>query len=80
MHLYSSLNLGIEEPILMVYKTHGRGPLINSHFHRHLTPPLHLQPWKYMSAREYNFLSHELCTEAQQDKPKLNKEKKKFIK
>ena len=42
-------------------KTHGRGPLINSHSNRHLTPPLHLQPWKYMSTREYIFLSHAPC-------------------
>ena len=42
-------------------KTHGRGPLINSHSHRHLTPPLHLQPWIYMSTREYIFLFHAPC-------------------
>ena len=41
--------------------THGRGPLINSHSHRHLTPPLHLQPWKFLSSREFFFLSHALC-------------------
>ena len=37
------------------------GPLINSHSHKHSTPPLHLLPWKYMSAREYIFLSHAPC-------------------
>ena len=42
-------------------KTHRRGPLINWHSHRHFTPPLHLQLWEYMSAREYIFLSHSLC-------------------
>ena len=42
-------------------KTHGRAPLINSHSHRHLIPPLHLQPWIYLSAREYIFLFHAQC-------------------
>ena len=38
-----------------------QGPLINSPYHRHLTPPLHSQPRKYMSANKYIFLSHDLC-------------------
>lgn len=40
-------------------KTHGRGPLINSYSHRHLSQPLHLQPGKYMGESEYIFL---FCT------------------
>ena len=35
--------------------THGVGHLIHSHSHRHLTPPLHSQSGKYISAREYIF-------------------------
>ena len=47
---------------LMIYKTKlSRGPLINSYSNRHLTPPLHLQLWIHMSAREYVFLFHALC-------------------
>ena len=42
-------------------KTHGRGPLINSHSQKHLTPLLNLQPWIYMSAREYIFFYHAPC-------------------
>ena len=38
-----------------------RGPLNNWHSHRHLTPPLQLQPWKYMSAMEYIFFSYSPC-------------------
>ena len=44
-HIYSTI---------MGYK--GRGPLIYSHSHRHLTPHLHLQPCIYMS--EDIFLFH----------------------
>ena len=42
-------------------KTHGRVTLINTYSNRHLTPPLHLQPWEYISAREYIFLSCAPC-------------------
>ena len=38
-----------------IHSTLGRDPLINTHSNRHLSPPLHLQPWKYMSASEYIF-------------------------
>ena len=34
-------------------KTHCRGNRINTHSNRQLTPPLHLQSWKYISARDY---------------------------
>ena len=44
--------------ILMVHKTKS---IVSSHFHRHYTPSLHLQSWKYMSAREYIFFSKDPC-------------------
>ena len=39
-------------------KTHDWVSLISSYYCRLLNPDLHLQPWKYMRAREYTFLSY----------------------